>query len=78
LKHLSLFGSFTKEKNVHEESDVDLLVEFEEGMKTYDNFIDLNYFLEELIGRKVELLTHKSLSKFIGPHILEKLEHVGI
>ena len=63
---------------MHEESDVDLLVEFEEGMKTYDNFIDLNYFLEELIGRKVELLTHKSLSKFIGPHILEKLEHVGI
>jgi hypothetical protein len=63
---------------VHEESDVDLLVEFEEGMKTYDNFIDLNYFLEELTGRKVELLTHKSLSKFIGPHILEQLEHVGI
>jgi hypothetical protein len=78
VKELSLFGSFTNQENVDNESDIDLLVEFEEGMKSYDNFIDLNYFLEDLTGRKVELLTHKSLSKFIGPHILEQLEHVSL
>jgi predicted nucleotidyltransferase len=78
VKNLNLFGSFTKDQLVTDESDIDLLVEFEEGQKCFDNFIDLNYFLEELTGRKVELVTHQSLSKFIGPHILKQLEHVSL
>jgi predicted nucleotidyltransferase len=78
VKNLNLFGSFTKDNLVTDQSDIDFLVEFEEGKKCFDNFIDLNYFLEELTGRKVELLTHQSLSKFIGPHILKQLEHVSL
>jgi len=78
VKNLNLFGSFTKDNLVTNQSDIDFLVEFEEGKKSFDNFIDLNYFLEELTGRKVELLTHQSLSKFIGPHILKQLEHVSL
>lgn len=78
VKNLNLFGSFTKDQLVTDQSDIDLLVEFEEGQKSFDNFIDLNYFLEELTGRKVELITHQSLSKFIGPHILKHLEHVSL
>ena len=78
VKDLNLFGSFTKDELVTDGSDIDLLVEFEEGQKSFDNFIELNYFLEELTGRKVELLTHQSLSKFIGPHILKQLEHVSL
>jgi predicted nucleotidyltransferase len=78
VKNLNLFGSFTKDSLVTDQSDIDFLVEFEEGKKSFDNFIDLNYFLEELTGRKVELLTHQSLSKFIGPHILKQLEHVSL
>ena len=78
VKNLNLFGSFTKDNLVTDQSDIDFLVEFEEGKKSFDNFIDLNYFLEELTGRKVELLTHESLSKFIGPHILKQLEHVSL
>jgi predicted nucleotidyltransferase len=78
VKYLNLFGSFTKDNLVTDQSDIDFLVEFEEGKKSFDNFIDLNYFLEELTGRKVELLTHQSLSKFIGPHILKQLEHVSL
>jgi len=77
VKELNLFGSFKNDQLINKESDIDLLVEFEEGKKSYDNFIDLNYFLEELTGRKVELLTYQSLSKFIGPHILKQLEHVS-
>jgi uncharacterized protein len=44
------------------ESDIDLLVDFEKGQKTYDNFIELSFLLEELLGRPVELLTQESLS----------------
>ena len=78
VKDLNLFGSFTKDNLITDQSDIDFLVEFEEGKKSFDNFIDLNYFLEEITGRKVELLTHQSLSKFIGPHILKHLEHVSL
>ena len=78
VKDLNLFGSFVRNNGINEESDIDLLVDFEEGKKTFDNFIDLNFFLEDITGRKVELLTRQSLSKFIGPHILKQLEQVSL
>src|SRR5919205_76496 len=55
--------------------DVDILVEFEEGRKSFDNFMRLSFFLEELFGRRVELLTAESLSPHIGPHILREVEY---
>jgi predicted nucleotidyltransferase len=77
VKQLSLFGSFVT-GNVHQDSDIDLLVDFEIDKKTYDNFIELSFYLEELLGRRVELVTRQSLSKYIGPHILKQAEHVAI
>jgi predicted nucleotidyltransferase len=62
VKRLGLFGSFARNTGFHSESDVDLLVEFESGKKSYDNFIDLALYLEELLARKVELVTPQSLA----------------
>lgn len=75
VKQLGVFGSFVR-NTPNEKSDVDLLVEFERGKKTYDNFMDLSIFLEELLGRDVELVTPQSLNKYIGPHILNEVQHV--
>lgn len=77
VKELGLFGSFVKDE-VHKESDVDFLVEFEKEKKTYDNFMDLSFYLEELLGRTVEIVTPQSLNKYIGPYILKETEHVFI
>ena len=77
ITKLSLFGSFASNK-MQAESDVDFLVEFDPSMKTYDNFMDLSFFLEDLLGRKVELVTIQSLSKHIGPYILKQAEHVRL
>ena len=77
VNSLGIFGSFSKETNT-EESDVDLLVDFEPNRKSFDNFMDLNFFLEDLFGRKVEMVTPQSLSKFIGPHILNEVQHVSL
>lgn len=74
---LGIFGSFSKEK-IHESSDVDLLVDFDPSKKSFDNFMDLSFFLEDIIGRKVEIVTNQSLSKFIGPHILNEVQHVSL
>ena len=76
VRRLGLFGSFAKGTNISRDSDVDFLVEFETGKKTYDNFMNLSFYLEELLDRKIELITPQSLSKYIGPHILKEVENV--
>lgn len=78
VKQLGLFGSFAKDLDIHEDSDVDFLIEFEKGGKTYDNFIGLSFFLEDILGRKVEIVTPQSLSKYIGPHILREVQNISI
>ena len=76
-KSIGLFGSFASNKQ-NDKSDVDLIVEFEKEKKTYSNFINLTYFLEDLFKRKVELITPESISKYIKPHILKTTEYVSI
>lgn len=78
VKEMGLFGSFLNNNNIHNNSDIDFLIEFYPEQKNYDNFIGLTFFLEELTGRKIELITRQSLSPYIGPHILNQVEHVGI
>lgn len=75
VKRLGLFGSFVRQEQ-NEESDIDILVEFEEGKKTFDNFIQLSFLLEDSFKRRVELVTTEALSPHIGPHILNEVEYV--
>lgn len=77
VKQIGLFGSFVRDEGT-DESDIDFLVDFESGKKTFDNFMDLAFFLEDLFQRKVEVLTRQGLSPYIGPHILKTLENVPL
>jgi predicted nucleotidyltransferase len=74
---LGIFGSFVNGEP-DGDSDVDVFVEFEPGKKNFDNFIQLATFLEELLDRRVELVTRASLSPYIGPRILEEVEYVAL
>ncbi len=75
VERLSLFGSFVR-GDQGRESDVDLLVQFVPGQKTYDNFSAVGDLLQQSLQRRVELLTLESLSPFIGPRILLEAEDV--
>jgi predicted nucleotidyltransferase len=77
VRSLGLFGSFVRGEQTPS-SDVDVLVEFADGMHTFDNFMDLSLLLEDALGRSVDLVTHESLSPYIGPHILREVEHVAL
>jgi predicted nucleotidyltransferase len=77
LKRIGLFGSFVRGEQ-QPASDIDLLVEFEQSKKTFDSFMGLCFFLEDLLGRKVEVVTRESLSPYIGPHILAEVEFVRL
>lgn len=75
VNRLDLFGSFQTGK-ITKTSDIDFLVEFSENKTSYDNYKDLAFYLEDILGRRIELITRRSLSKYIGPHILKQAENV--
>jgi len=58
-KHLALFGSAARDE-LREDSDIDVLVEFE-GPATFDGYFDMKAYLEGLFGRPVDLVTEKGL-----------------
>ncbi|MBW4519442.1 MAG: nucleotidyltransferase family protein [Scytolyngbya sp. HA4215-MV1] len=78
VSRCGIFGSFVHDAEIHEQSDVDILVAFEPEQKTFDNFMHLSFFLEDLFGRAVDLVTIESLSPYIGPHILDEVEYVSV
>ncbi len=77
VRRLGLFGSFATGQP-SPESDIDLLVEFHQGCKSFDAFLELATLLEACLGRKVELVTPEALSPHLGPHILRQVEHVPL
>jgi predicted nucleotidyltransferase len=60
VRRIGIFGSFARGEE-KEDSDLDVLVVFEEGQKTFDNYMDLKFYLEDLYGREVDLVTEKAL-----------------
>ena len=77
VRRIGLFGSFVRGEQ-HPDSDIDLLVEFEAGRKTFDAFIKLSFFLEDVLHHRVELVTMEALSPYIGPYILKEVEYAAL
>ena len=75
VARLALFGSVLRGE-ARPDSDVDLLVQFSPGAKTFDRFLALSDLLEARLGRPVELVTTEGLSPFIGPRILAEAQDV--
>jgi uncharacterized protein len=67
MRHLSLFGSTVRDE-AREKSDVDILVEFD-GPATSDRYFGLQFYLEDLLGCPVDLVTDKALRPELRPHI---------
>lgn len=70
----SVFGSFARGE-VQEGSDIDILVEFK-GEKSLLDLAGLKIELEELLGRKVDVLTYNSLHPLLKDRILSEQEAV--
>jgi len=75
VQRLALFGSVLHDR-ARPDSDVDMLVGFEAGSKTFDRFLALAELLESRLGRPVELITLEALSPYLGPRILADAEDV--
>jgi hypothetical protein len=72
VRSLALFGSSVRDEATPA-SDVDLLVEFDN--KTFDNYMDLKFFLEDLLGRPVDLVLRSAVKSRLREPILAEAVH---
>lgn len=68
MRRIGLFGSQAR-GTAHAESDIDVLVEFEEDTSTYDNLLGLHDYLRRILGREVDLVTLERLSPHVRSHV---------
>ena len=75
VKSLALFGSVVRGES-RPESDVDVLVEFE-GRATFDGYMELKFYLEGLLGCRVDLVTSKALRPRMRPYVEREAVYVA-
>jgi len=75
VKSMAIFGSVAR-GDARADSDVDVLVEFD-GPATFDRYMHLKFFLEELLGRSVDLLTRNSIRPELAPYVQQEAVHVA-
>ncbi|MBX3265589.1 MAG: nucleotidyltransferase family protein [Acidobacteria bacterium] len=73
VKQLGIFGSVARGEET-EKSDIDVLVDLER--ETFDNYMGLLFYLEDLFGKKVDLAIKNSLKPRIRDRILSETVYV--
>lgn len=75
VKELAVFGSVARNQ-AHAGSDLDLLVSFE-GRPTFDRFMDLKFYLEDVLGMSVDLVTPNAIRPELKARIEREAVHVS-
>ena len=71
---LALLGSFARDQAT-DASDIDILVQFD-GPATSKSYFGVQSYLEDLLGRPVDLVTDKALRPQFRPHVEREAVHV--
>ncbi|MDQ1353886.1 MAG: uncharacterized protein QG657_4195 [Acidobacteriota bacterium] len=72
---LAIFGSYARNQQ-KKGSDVDIYVQLRQEAKTFDNFMELRFYLEEMLGKKVDLLTKESIREELQQKIFTEAVYV--
>jgi predicted nucleotidyltransferase len=75
VRHLSIFGTVARDQT-QPQSDVDILVSFEKPA-SFDTFMDLKFYLEDLFAASVDLVTEKAMRPEIRDSIEKELINVA-
>lgn len=75
VNSIALFGSYVRNEQ-NENSDIDFLVDFGEGITLFD-IVMLEDALSDILKKKVTVVSKRGLSKYIGPYILQEAETIG-
>ena len=76
VDRIGLFGSYIRNEQ-EMGSDIDILVEFEKDKKTFDNYMDLKFFLEDLFKCKVDLVIAEAIKPDLKPYILGNVRYAS-
>ncbi len=76
VKRIGLFGSYCKNEQ-KKESDIDILVEFKKGEKTFDNYMDLKFFLEALFDCTVDLVVKGAIKIDLKSSIMRSVKYAS-
>jgi len=74
VAEIGIFGSVVRGEAT-EDSDVDVLVEFSRTIG-FVTFMRLSFYLEDIFGAKVDLVTRNALKPRIGQYILKEVVYV--
>lgn len=74
VTYAGIFGSVSRGED-RPDSDVDILVKLGKPMGMF-SYMKLIEAIEELLGRKVDMVTEQSLSKFVRPYIMPELKTI--
>jgi uncharacterized protein len=74
VTRLALFGSMVRDE-AREDSDIDILVGFD-GPATSERYFGVQFYLEDLLGRPVDLVTEKALRPELRPYVERELIRV--
>ncbi len=77
LARIGLFGSVARGTQ-NENSDLDFLIEFEEGYKNFKNFMKIATYLENQFGEDFDMVTKESLTPFVYDRILKDVKYVQV
>lgn len=69
IETIGIFGSVSRGEDLPS-SDVDVLYTFRPGELTLANLVNLGDYLEELFGRKVDLVAERALSPYIRSEVM--------
>ncbi|MDD3248307.1 MAG: nucleotidyltransferase family protein [Methanosarcina sp.] len=72
VKRIGIFGSFVRGEE-KAGSDIDVLVEFDETKTTFDNYMDLKFYLEDLFKREVDLVIESSIKPRLKDNIMREV-----
>ena len=75
-RRIGVFGSFARGE-ARDDSDVDVYIEFDDAKRTFDSFFALHERLENLLRRRVDLVTDKSLTDTRAQLILPTVRYAG-
>lgn len=76
VKTIGVFGSYARGEQTTA-SDIDVVIEFEEGKKSFDNYMDLKFFLENIFRRKVDLVIKTTIKPSLKKFILQDIRYVA-
>ncbi|MBT2694509.1 nucleotidyltransferase family protein [Bacillus sp. ISL-55] len=74
VKRIGLFGSYSREEQ-KADSDIDVIVEFSDSHLSFDNYMDLKFYLEDTFQKPVDLVIINDIKPALKPSILRSAKY---